>query len=330
MARCFSIKDSMFKVINDDEVSLIECSSNLNKLKVPIIVKKRRKKYFITQIGQRAFYKSSIKHLAFHEDSELNEVGQEAFYQSKIQKIVFPPKISIFHPEALKTSSRIKFIKNEHFVTNRGGSIYSRSSPVLFRFQNKEKKVVIRESIEKIFGCAFCFNELITKVFFPSSVVSIGKYAFYRCKNLVSVSFHSHSRLETIEEFAFSFASVEKIVFPVSLKLIKMFAFHSCKLSEISFKENSQLQDIEKHAFSSNPVKEIIFPQSVEYIRNFAFSNCKSLENVTFLKDSNMISIESCAFKHSGIKYINYPSNMTKLLKMDGKLRAVIQDYGDK
>jgi hypothetical protein len=38
----------------------------------------------------------------------------------------------------------------------------------------------------------------------PSSVVVLGKWSFYQCKSLESVTFEGGSRLEWIEESAFS------------------------------------------------------------------------------------------------------------------------------
>jgi hypothetical protein len=54
----------------------------------------------------------------------------------------------------------------------------------------------------------------------PSSVVVLGKWSFYECKSLESVTFESGSRLERIEESAFSWSGLKSIEIPSSVILL--------------------------------------------------------------------------------------------------------------
>jgi hypothetical protein len=59
----------------------------------------------------------------------------------------------------------------------------------------------------------------------PSSVVVLGQGSFYECESLESVTFESGSRLERIEELAFSGSGLRSIEIPGSVSFIDGSAF---------------------------------------------------------------------------------------------------------
>ncbi|MBQ7188971.1 MAG: leucine-rich repeat protein [Kiritimatiellae bacterium] len=74
--------------------------------------------------------------------------------------------------------------------------------------------VVIPEGVTHIFP--YVFEGLgITSVRFPSTLVTIGHYAFYECTSLTNVMFSSGSALELIDSWAFCFCKSLKGVFEV-------------------------------------------------------------------------------------------------------------------
>ena len=127
---------------------------------------------------------------------------------------------------------------------------------------------------------AFYNNTSLTSIVIPSSVTSIGSYAFSNCSNLESVTFEDNSQLKTIGSYAFYYCtSLTSIVIPSSVTSIDDYAFYSCfSLESVTFGENSQLTSIGYRAFSGcSSLTSIYIPDSVTTIGRYAFENCSNL-----------------------------------------------------
>jgi hypothetical protein len=103
----------------------------------------------------------------------------------------------------------------------------------------------------------------------PSSVVVLGKESFNECKSLESVPFESGSRLERIEEYAFSWSGLKSILIPSSVVVFGKCTFYECKsLESLTFESGSRLERIEESAFSGCGLKSILIPSSVVVLGN--------------------------------------------------------------
>jgi hypothetical protein len=130
----------------------------------------------------------------------------------------------------------------------------------------------------------------------PSSVVLIDRGAFSDT-NIKSVVFEENSRLQIIEDSAFSSCrSLEKVTVPKSVTLIDKNAFYSCLLlNSFTFEEGSQLETIGSSAFVfCTTLESIILPEKVRLIGERAFSNCSSFSTIKIPK--NVASIGQYAF----------------------------------
>ena len=77
----------------------------------------------------------------------------------------------------------------------------------------------------------------IQTVSLPSTIKSIGSYAFYGCSILSQVTFPDS--LEKIGGYAFSETSILKITIPASVNFIGAYAFYGSILSSAKFEETS-------------------------------------------------------------------------------------------
>lgn len=118
------------------------------------------------------------------------------------------------------------------------------------------------------------------------SVTSIGKYAFYSCDNLTSVTIPNS--VTSIENYAFQDSNLSSITIPNSVTTIGKFAF-----------ENTDLTSI-------------IVPSSVKSIEECAFSSCKKLSSVTIPNSVTSIGYESFA-ACKGLTSINIPDGVTTI-----------------
>ena len=87
-------------------------------------------------------------------------------------------------------------------------------------------------------------------MYIPTSVQSIGGYAFRECKNLQKVTFTEGSQLREIGEHAFSWTGLTEVQIPASVQSIGAYAFDECRnLQRVTIAEGSQLREIGRSAF---------------------------------------------------------------------------------
>ncbi len=125
------------------------------------------------------------------------------------------------------------------------------------------------------------------------SVTSIGKYAFYHCSSLTSVSIPNS--VTSIEYWAFSHCySLTSVSTPDSVTSIGVWAYSGCSsLTSVSIPNS--VTDIGDYAFSEcSSLTSVSIPNSVTSIGRSAFSWCGSLTSVSI--PNSVTSIERYAF----------------------------------
>ena len=162
-------------------------------------------------------------------------------------------------------------------------------------------------NLPTLFEKVFHENKKIEKIILPSTLTTIGQYAFYDCTSLQTVTFEKGSRLKTIEESAFEDCTeLTSIEIPASVETIEDSAFKGCsKLATVTFEKGSQLKAIwgGYYAYSTRysaysyyygafsdctALTMIEIPASVETIGAAAFMRCSKLATVTFEKGSKL------------------------------------------
>jgi hypothetical protein len=145
----------------------------------------------------------------------------------------------------------------------------------------------------------------LRRICIPSSVQSIGKNCFCKCRSLREVIFEFGSKLRRIEKSAFADTHLKMIRIPSNVQFIGKWCFAQCKcLREIIFEFGSKLQRIEEEAFEEAGLKILRIPSSVEYIGDRCFYRCKSLCEMTFESESSLKGIGECAFDRTNLNGI--------------------------
>ncbi len=195
----------------------------------------------------------------------------------------------------------------------------------------------VGQQYTSIFGNS---NTSVTSVTIPSSVTSIGAYAFNNSTSLASVTFQPASSVTTIESYAFMgctsltsiiipqgvqsianhafpyCSSLTSINIPSSVTSIGMFAFFRCtSLASVNFEPTSSLQNIEfKTFFGCTSLTSISIPSNVTSIGDSSFGSCNSLASITFERSSSLTIIASNAFQNcTGLTSITIPSSVTSI-----------------
>ena len=153
-------------------------------------------------------------------------------------------------------------------------------------YTGTEENVEIPETlggypVKRLTTCSFQQAKSMVSVRIPASVTEINKAAFSDLKNLQTVTFAPGSKLETIENYAFSRTGVETIKLPDSVKTIKEGAFSWCN-SLTTIELPSGLETIGNMAFSGTMLKKISIPVSVTSMGNSVFENCTSLKTIEY------------------------------------------------
>ena len=139
-------------------------------------------------------------------------------------------------------------------------------------------KVIIPEGVEEIEEKAFSKISSLAEVVLPSTLKTIGDYAFYLC-DIRSINFPEG--LETIGAYAFQygFAPGSSIEFPSTLTTIEAHAFTSSDLQQVVFNANV-FPEVEDYAFyNCKHLEKVVLPSTVQgYLSGFdVFSKCSKL-----------------------------------------------------
>ncbi|MBQ5810323.1 MAG: leucine-rich repeat domain-containing protein, partial [Clostridia bacterium] len=94
------------------------------------------------------------------------------------------------------------------------------------------------------------YRNAITSVEIGKDITYIGKFNFYLCSKLQTVTFAEDGALTTIGWGAFGNTGLVEITIPATVKLLDRHAFYfNYDLSVVNFAENSQLEKIDAYAF---------------------------------------------------------------------------------
>lgn len=218
----------------------------------------------VTSISASAFSScNSLVSVTFAADSQLQSIGDNAFSMCEaLESIIIPASVTSIGSYAFKDCSHLASI-----TVAQGNAAYQSIDGNLY---SKDDKTLIQYAIGKT---AESFE-------IPASVINVADYAFYRCKNLKSITFAEGSQLQSIGVSAFyECVELENVAIPASVTTIGDSAFFYCNsLVSITFAEGSQLQSIGSNAFSyCNSMESFTIPASVTSIGSYAFRGCSAL-----------------------------------------------------
>lgn len=191
-------EESELKIIDGEYFNgaFTDCN-NLKQIKIPKSV---------TRIGQSAFYSSGLQSITFEEDSQLVEIcggagihngyagAFGAFRSTDLEAITIPSKVKKIGAGAFEYCKKLKTINFEN---------------------NSELEII--ESISYRNGSYESWNGAfencgsLESITIPSSVKTIGRYAFAFCDKLKIVRFENNSALQTIERNAFMSCTIELV-----------------------------------------------------------------------------------------------------------------------
>lgn len=159
---------------------------------------------------------------------------------------------------------------------------------VLTEYQGPGGDVVIPSSVTSIGGYAFCDCNSLTSITIPDSVTSIGERAFYGCNGLTSVEIPDS--VTSIGESTFrECSSLTNVTIPDSVTSIGERAFYGCSgLTSVEIPDS--VTSIGEYAFyGCSGLTSVEIPISVAGIGRYAFYGCNGLKKVAVLGSKTSI-----------------------------------------
>ena len=269
--------------------------------------------------------------------SSVTSIGDRAFSSCESLKYISIPKSVIClngNPFA-EWNGKLECLSPNYIYEDDVLFNKDKSRIISFRNQNV-KSYVIPSSVTSIGDWAFYGCNSLSEIVIPSSVTSISDRTFSNCDSLSKIVIPSS--VTSIGGRAFSFCrSLSEIVIPSSVTSIGECAFVACcSLSEIVIP--SSVTSIGNGAFSScRSLSEIVIPSSVTSIGDRAFYGCDSLSEIVI--PSSVTSIGDRAFYGcDSLSEIVIPSSVTsigdsafyKCKFPDNLKQELISRFGDK
>ena len=131
-------------------------------------------------------------------------------------------------------------------------------------------------SVVGVSADAFSNNEGIRSVSLPSTIRSIGDYAFKSCSNLETVSFSGYS-LSYLGAYAFAYTNITSFVIPTVTE-VQNYCFAYSSLSSVTIPYG--VEKIMEGAFCNTNLETVTLPTTVNYIGSYAFEGCEYLRYV--------------------------------------------------
>ena len=267
--------------------------------------------------------------------TSVTSIGDSAFsWCRSLSEIVIPSSVTSIGDRAFEDCSSLKYISIPKSVIGLNGNpfaewngkleclspnfvyeddiLFNKDKSRIISFRNQNiRSYVIPSSVTSIGDYAFWYCDSLSEIVIPSSVTSIGDYAFSDCCSLSEIVIPSS--VTSIGDSAFSWCrSLSEIVIPSSVTSIGDSAFSHCySLSEIVIL--SSVTSIGDNAFyGCDSLSEIVIPSSVTSICDSAFSDCCSLSEIVI--PSSVTSIGDNAFYGcDSLSEIVIPSSVTSI-----------------
>lgn len=169
------------------------------------------------------------------------------------------PKFNSSKP-TLNVSNTNTETNNQGFLSNYEYKILNEKLYIV-KVIKMEKKMIVPEGVYEINPNAFCTEDsnILKEVILPSTLEYIGSEVFKNCTSLETVDL-SKTNINLLQLNVFQNSGVKNILFPKSLKILKVSAISQCK-----------------------NIKKLEFP-GVEEICSYAISECENLQEIVLPK----------------------------------------------
>ena len=282
----------------------------------------------VTRIDGYAFYYcSKLTDVAISENSKLASLGEYAFKaDGKMTYLYIPDSVSAIGTAIFKDVSGVTLSVAE----NSYAQAYAEKYGIAYTARPVPAAIIAsgscgdnaaweldNEGTLKITGSGpmadnstnhspwEAYKHQIKQVVVGKDITAIGRFNFFWCSRIESVSFEAGSQLERIGWGAFGYSSLKTIAIPDSVTRIDGYAFYYCsKLSDVTIGENSRLASMGEYVFKADTsLHSLYIPDSTVQIGANIFLD--AVANVTLSVGEN--SYAQAYAEKFGIAYVARP-----------------------
>ncbi len=242
------------------------------------------------------------------------------YMHENVTSITIPKSVNHLYSSSF-SSPYLKYIyvdENNPSFCSKDGVLFDKEIKTIVKFPSgrKETEYDIPMGITIIGTSAFCGCDSLTKIVIPDTVKKIYRNAFANCSGLISLNFPETveyinagvfqgctnlknlqipDSIESINtDYLFAeCSSLSSFVFPKNVNSIGWGMFANCtSLKEVQF--NNQINFLGGEAFKNcTSLSEIVIPQGIKEIGMQCFDGCTSLKSIT-IPNSVEIYGENC------------------------------------
>ena len=245
----------------------------------------------VTSIGSYAFSGcENLTTLTGYSNLAITSIANGTFKNcKKLASITIPSTVTSIGNEAFYNCLLLGTLTIPSAVTTIGASAFA------YCVELASLPNLGNTGITYISDSTFAYCSHILSIDIPSTVASIGLYAFRNCRAAITYP----SSMTEIESYAFAESGVAISFTGSSVTTIKSNAFYNAQISSITIP--STVTTIESSAFSNcTNLKTIVIPSSVTSIGSNAFAN-SMLDSATI--NCSITSAAGLAIYHNGVDY---------------------------
>ena len=140
--------------------------------------------------------------------------------------------------------------------------------------EREAETLVIGEGVTTVGDCCFMLMPALTRAVLPESLIRIGIYNFYACKNLAEVNLPAG--LLSIGDASFLYGALTSIEIPAGVKTMEYCFDYMFRLTEVTLHEG--LESIE-NCFECSGLQSLTIPSTVVSVTGCDFTGLKTLVN---------------------------------------------------
>ena len=195
------------------------------------------------------------------------------------------------------------------YLTSVNGALYSKDKSVLIKYPLglSAGSYEVPEGVKRIDDCAFDHATYFESIKLPSTLETIGKYAFWENSKLTELDF-SRCNLSDIDEGAFTLCSgLRKVTLSnTPIKIGDLAWYENKSLTEVNLGGTTSLGDLVFSRCTS--LENVTFPASLSYLGCTVFSECSSFKSVTIDAGNNYFqAIDNVIFSKDMETIVTYP-----------------------